>query len=319
MDRDLFLLDLERKPPLLDTLAASIDVENPWADSGINPDSKILFLGMGSSNFAAQIFAARLRTKGINASAELASSELLPPSASDLVVIPISASGSSVETCAALDQYLGKSHIVALTNAVDSELTRIGKATVDMRADVELGGIACRSFQHTLALLMALESQLLRSDLGQVTGVIRKSAIATSLLLDRRGEWLDHLDGLLTGGTGGVHAVAPARRLSSAQQGALMFREGPRIGGTASETGEWSHVDVYLTKTTDYRMLLFAGSTWEPQLFKWTSERGSRVISVGADLQGAAASLRFPHDDDDDVRLLTEIIVAELLAWKIWA
>ena len=50
--------------------------------------------------------------------------------------------------------------------------------------------------------------------------------------------------------------IAPAERIGTALQGALMVREGPRRGSDAGETGDWSHVDVYLTKTMDYRALL---------------------------------------------------------------
>ena len=113
--------------------------------------------------------------------------------------------------------------------------------------------------------------------------------------------------------------VAPARRLSSAQQSALMLREGPRLPAYACETGDWSHVDVYLTKTTDYRMLLLAGSPWEDDLLRWTAERGSTVVAVGADVQGAAFALRYPGDADDDVALLSEVLVPELLAADLWA
>ena len=318
MDRDHFLQDIERKPNLLEALADSLDRGNPWVGSGITRESQILILGMGSSNFAGQVFAARLRKHGIRAVAELASSDLLPPPSTDLVVIAVSASGSSIETLTALDAYLERSHVVALTNTSDSLIGQRAKVVIDMHAERELSGIACRSFQHTLAMLLSLETYLLEHDLDRVSSVIRKSADATGDLLVRRGEWLDELAAIIMSGTGGVHAVAPARRMSSAQQSALMFREGPRIAGTASETGEWSHVDVYLTKSTDYRMILFAGSIWEPQLFRRTGERGSKVISVGAELDGAAFNLRFANDDDDDVRLLSEVVVAELLAWKVW-
>ena len=30
-------------------------------------------------------------------------------------------------------------------------------------------------------------------------------------------------------------------------------------------------------------------------------------------------TVRYPHDDDDDVRLLTETLVAELVAAQAWA
>ena len=97
-----------------------------------------------------------------------------------------------------------------------------------------------------------------------------------------------------------------------------MLREGPRRAAIASETGEWSHVDVYLTKPLDYRMLLLPGSRYEDQLLQWTQERGSTVVSAGADIPGATASVRYLHDDDEDVRVLTELLVAELVAAELW-
>ncbi len=97
-----------------------------------------------------------------------------------------------------------------------------------------------------------------------------------------------------------------------------MLRECPRLPAVGCETGDWSHVDVYLTKTTDYRMLLLGGSRWEPQLLDWTGQRGTTVVAVGAEVPGASYTLRYPHDEDDDVRLLTETLVAELVAARAW-
>jgi hypothetical protein len=97
-----------------------------------------------------------------------------------------------------------------------------------------------------------------------------------------------------------------------------MLREGPRLPAAGCETGDWSHVDVYLTKTTDYRMLLLGGSRWEPQLLDWTGQRGTTVVAVGAQVPGATETLRYVHDDVDDVRLLTETLVGELLAAHAW-
>ena len=124
---------------------------------------------------------------------------------------------------------------------------------------------------------------------ADTAGLVRAAAEASADLLARRADWLPRLSELLLG-PDGTHVVAPARRLSSAHQAALMLREGPRRQAVGSETGDWSHVDVYLTKTTDYRLLLFAGSRWEDELLRWTSERGSTVVSVGAELPQAAMS-----------------------------
>ncbi|HVB45760.1 MAG TPA: hypothetical protein VNF47_24055 [Streptosporangiaceae bacterium] len=54
-----------------------------------------------------------------------------------------------------------------------------------------------------------------------------------------------------------------------------------RLPSVACETSDWSHVDVYLTKTLDYRMLLLGGSRWQGEPPRWTAERQSTVIAVG--------------------------------------
>jgi glucosamine--fructose-6-phosphate aminotransferase (isomerizing) len=66
-------------------------------------------------------------------------------------------------------------------------------------------------------------------------------------------------------------------------------------------------------------MLLLPGSAHEAELLRWTADRGSTVVSVGADVEGAVAVVRYPHDDVDEVRLLTETTVAELVAHRWWA
>jgi fructoselysine-6-P-deglycase FrlB-like protein len=315
MDPQLFAEDLAAKPQALTDLASWLAGSDPW---GVLPmASRFVLVGMGSSYYAASVAAARLRHQGVNAVAELASSELLPAPDGHTVVIAVSAGGGSRETVAAIESYLGHAPVVLLTNAPGSALAGRVEGVVDLHAGVEAGGVACRSFQHTLALLLALESRLARPALD-VVGLVERSAVAAADLLARRDEWLPEVRRLLVG-PHGTHVVAPARRLSSAQQSALMLREGPRVPAYACETGDWSHVDVYLTKTTDYRMLLLAGSPWQDELVRWTAERGSTVVAVGADVEGATMSLRYAGDEDDGVRLLSEVLVAELLAADLWA
>ena len=97
-----------------------------------------------------------------------------------------------------------------------------------------------------------------------------------------------------------------------------MLREGPRLPAIACETGDWSHIDVYLTKTTDCRMLLLPGSRWEPQLLDWCEQRGSTLVALGAEVPGAAYVLRYAGDDQDDVQLLSEALMCELIAQRAW-
>jgi len=73
---------------------------------------------------------------------------------------------------------------------------------------------------------------------------------------------------------------------------------------------------VYLTKTLEYRALLFAGSAWDDQALDWLLQRGSTVVSVGRDLDQAVFSLRYPGDGERIIAALAETVVAELVAWE---
>ena len=315
MNPDLFRADLQRKPEALTQLAAALRAGDPWSGSGIGAQSRIVMLGMGSSHYANAVAASRLRSRGVDAVAELASSDLLPQVRPGTVVVAVSASGGSAETLDAAARYAGRCPVVAMTNVEGSTITRDAVHVVDMLAGVEEGGVACRSFQHTLALWLDLEMRLVGSI--DAPAIVERSAQASADLLARREHWLPSFSAAAIGPQG-THLVAPVRRLSSAQQGALMLREAPRLPAVACETGDWSHVDVYLTKTTDYRLVLFAGSRWEPELLRWVAERGSTLVAVGGAVDGATTAVRFEGDDDDDVRLLTEVLVPELLAASLW-
>ncbi|MGH3638197.1 MAG: SIS domain-containing protein [Mycobacterium sp.] len=317
MKPDGFAADLYRKPEVLQRLAATLASGNPWADVVPPNVERVVLLGMGSSAYAGGVAAARMRARGLIASSELASSQLLPAWGAGTLVVATSASGGSVETLDALDRLPGGVSTVALTNTADSAITRRCDAVVELEAESEVGGVACRSYQHTLALLLALECHLAGTGTAALSSSVAAAADASAHLISTESSWLPELSDLLLG-PAGTHLAAPAHRFCSAQQGALMLREGPRLAAVGCETGDWSHVDVYLTKTTDYRLLVFAGSAWEPQLAEWTTARGSTVVGVGASVPGARYEVRYPGDSDDDVRLLTEVLVPELLAARAW-
>jgi fructoselysine-6-P-deglycase FrlB-like protein len=313
---DLLLADLERKPEALRDLATSLSLEDPWAPTDITARTRLVLLGMGSSHYANGVAAARLRSHGVDAVAELASSDLLPAPREGTIVVAVSASGGSTETLDAVDQYVGRCPVVAVTNVDDSPLVERAGSVVRMAAGPEVSGVACRSYQHTLALWLALEGRLVgRPD---VAAVVASAAVASADLLARRDAWLPGFVDLSVG-PDGTHFVAPARRLGSAQQAALMLRETPRLPAVGCETGDWSHVDVYLTKSTDYRLVLFAGSRWEPALLTWVRERNSTLVAVGGEVADAALEIRYAGDDVDDVRLLSEVLVAELAAASLWS
>lgn len=316
MNPHAFLADLERKPEALASLDAVLG-ERPWSSAITEPVDRVVLLGMGSSRYAADVAAARLRAAGVTAIAELASTDLLPRWGRGTLVVAISASGASRETLDALERLDPDATVVTLTNTPDSALAERASATVLLEAGTEEGGVACRSFQHTLALLLSLEAELLGRSPEGLRRHLAAAATATAHLLDTRATWVPAVSELLFG-PDGTHVVAPARRLSSARQSALMLREAPRVPAVACEAGDWAHVDVYLTKNTDYRLLSYAGSRWDAGILEWTRPRETAVVSVGGELDGAAFVVRYPGDDADDVRLLTETLVAEVVAAQTW-
>ena len=315
MDPQLFHMDLEATPSVLRALATSLRGESPWSEAISTPIRRIVLLGMGSSHFANSILALRLQAVGIPAYAALASADPLPAVTSDDLVISVSASGGSAETVAATKTYTGKCRIVAVTNSTDTVIEHLGDLHVPMQAQPEQGGVACRSFANTMGLHLNLLDAL--TGATSAPAAIEAAADAADDLLGRASEWVPTLSELLLG-PDGTAIVAPARRFSSAQQSALMLREGPRLPAIAAETGDWSHIDVYLTKTTDYRMLLLSGSPWEAQLMEWCTSRGSTVVCAGGDTSGATYALRYANDANDDARLMAEPLIAELIAARAW-
>lgn len=305
-----FLADLEAKPAFLRALAGAM-ADEQWP---IARGERLLLTGMGSSWFAADTIARRMRRSGVNAVAELASVEASFPAHPSLTVVAITASGSSKETLELLAAHQGTSRTVVLTNT--PSVAPPADHTMQMHAGEEVGGVACRSYSHTLATLLQLEHQLA----GSVPGLTKKlelAADAAESLLESRSSWLAAVSTALFG-QDGCWLLAPAERMGNALQGALMLREGPRHSADGCETGDWNHVDVYLTKSRDYRAVVFAGSRFDADAVTWMRERRSQFVVVGGHLPGAAMEVRYPGDDDPIVALLTEVLIAELIAADWW-
>ena len=97
-----------------------------------------------------------------------------------------------------------------------------------------------------------------------------------------------------------------------------MLREGPRLPADATETGDWLHVDVYLSKRPGYTALLFPGSRYDEGVLRYAQERAASVIAVGRPLEGAVQTIPIDGVDDGLTALLVETGVAELLAAELW-
>ena len=292
MNPDLFLADVlsapERLAVTLDAYAAKGGPLDAIPPAGLF--DRVVFVGMGSSRFAALTAATVLRSRGVAAWAEYASCPTPTPPAARTLTVGISASGTTPETVSALARHAGAATTVAITNVPGSEIEAHADIVLPLLTGTEEGGVACVSFQSTLAVLLLLCGRLSG---GDAVADLRPAVDLAASLREGRGAWLDDVatlvgDGELT------QLTAPSTRISSALQSALMLREGPRLNASAAETGDWLHVDVYLTKRPGYRTLLYRGSPYDDAVLEWARSRSSPVIAVGAPIEGAAAHVPLP-------------------------
>jgi len=270
---------------------------------------RVLMTGMGSSKYAADTAVARLRADRVDAFAELSSTGLPQPPAVDTTVLAISASGKSSETLDAADRHVGTSHVVAVTNVPGSPLAEAADEAIDVLAGPEEGGIACRSFLCTQAVLALM--------CEQPADLLRRAADACQDLIERRAEWVGRLADRVEGGMG-LWVSGPAERFGGVQQSALMLREAPRIVADACETGDWLHVDVYLSKRPGYTAVLFPGSRFDDGVMAYAKERRSSIVTVGRRLEITVQTIPLRGADDPLTALLTETAVCELAAAELW-
>lgn len=311
MDASQFRDDLSRIAEQYGRLADALDEPDPGAEfMARTKHDRVLIVGMGSSHYAAGRVARSARARGAAVAHDWASVVDLPPPASDLMVIAVSASGSSRELLSTAERYAGTGRLVAVTNTVDSPLAAMVDAISPLHAEVEVSGAACRTYRHTLVVL---ERLLGLTDRGQAADELKRAAAATLTLSGSAPSWLPSLSSVLNS-PDGSHLLAPAERFCSAQQSALMMRELPRRLSVACETGDWAHVDVYTSRTHDYRAAVFTGSPWDEQAVEWLQSRSARYAAIGGSLAGAEFELRFDGDHDERVRVLVETLPFELLA-----
>lgn len=301
-----FLVDILGEPEALERVVAAYGDQHLERMLG---RPRLLLIGMGSSGYAAGTAVAALRGGGLDAHAELASIGTPQPAAADTLAVMISASGGSGETLEALRRHSGASRVLAITNTPSSVLAAEADESLDVLAGPEPGGVACRSFACTQAVLALM--------CGAPADEIRMAAAAVAQLIEGRERWLPGLVEVAESSRG-VWVCGPAERFGSAQQSALMLREGPRIISDACETGDWLHVDVYLTKPPGYALLLLGGSRHDAEVAGWRRERDFRLVSVGREAAGADAAIRFDGADRRVVAAIAETVVAELLAAELW-
>ena len=306
-----FIDDLSNLPIVI----SSISQTKIWGKEAIEKNQFIYFVGMGSSYYAAQDIARQLRSNGYLAVAEIASAITPKSFPENSLVVAISASGNSVEVIRFLEDLPANTHSVALTREADSKITKLVKEVMLLPIKAETGSVSTWSYRATLIALFQLLEKL------GIAPSVKESCLGAQKqiqkLLDSKNQWLESFMNLTTSDNG-IWLMSPAERSGSALQGALMFREGPKVKADGCETGDWSHVDVYLTKSLDYKALMFTGSVWDQQAIEWLVNRNSSFGSIGSYSKGNIASINI-EDGNTLFKLLTELLIPELMSANLWS
>ena len=230
--------------------------------------SRIVFTGLGSSRYAALDAATTLRGAGRAAWVEFASADVATPAARDVVLIAISASGSTPETVAAAERHQAKGLVVAVTNRPESPLARAADVVLPLLAGIETSGVSSRTFLATTAVLALFR--------GQPVDALRPAVDGLERFIDGRAEWLLAAADLLDGAEA-IGVLAPAGSHGMAEQAALLVREGPRLRATAHEAADWLHTAIY-TALPGYRAVLLPGIEDEELLEGVITGRGGAVV-----------------------------------------
>jgi glucosamine--fructose-6-phosphate aminotransferase (isomerizing) len=308
--------DLMGGPAALAALLDTYEVVGGPLDAIADRPRRVAFVGLGSSRYAGLGAAAALRSAGIAAWAEYASTAAPTEPADDLTLVAVSASGTTGETVEAARRHRGRSRVVAVTNEPESALAGVADHVLPLLAGREGAGIATRTFRATVAVLGLLAGRWLADDRSIIPSG-RPAVAALGEVIQGHQAWLsaaadlfDHADA--------IDVIGDAADVSLVQQAALMFREAPRLPAEAHDTGDWLHTSVYLA-FPGHRALLFSGAATDADVVTAIRRRGGAVVVVGDPVDGATLTIPLPVEPDRLRRVLVGSVVAELLSAELWA
>jgi fructoselysine-6-P-deglycase FrlB-like protein len=297
---------------LLDAYRAPTD---PLAGVGVRP-SRVAFVGLGSSRYAAESVAAMLRSYGVAAWTEYASSAAPTEPGPDLALVAVSASGRTSETVEVARRHRGRSRVIAVTNDGGSPLADAADRVLPLMAGREDSGVATRTFRATVTVLALLAGRWL--DAAPDVASLGSTVAGLEALMASRHDWIEDAVALLDRAAS-IDVLGDAADAALVQQAALMFREAPRLPAEAHDTGDWLHTAVYLA-FPGHRAILYRGAATDEAVVRTIADRGGATIVVGGDpVAGAALHIPIPVVGHDRIaRTIVASVVAEYLAVELW-
>ncbi len=288
----------------------------------------LIFTGMGSSEIAPIAIMGKLIASGLQAELWEAG-ELLHyhlGACDDLkLVLAVSQSGESFETCGVAKAVRGKCALVAITNDERSFLARSAAISLPLQAGPE-STISTKTYSNSLAVLHLLAEALTRGRSDEQTARLEGVAREMEAYLETgRGDVsraAAHLDGVPF-----LYFLARGPSLAAARQAALTFSEGARLATCAMPGATFRHGPIELLGHEFAAVVLApAGRTWDLMLSLAleAAEAGSRIVlltdSVPTDVHPSIQILSIPDLGEDlfplNCCLPLELLMAEVAGRK---
>lgn len=322
--RPAFLDEVNQQPEVLEKVVGSygngLQERLRKAADLINSKSISVVAGMGSSSFAGEILSQRLNGAGLRAVTFDASElyhyqrEILND---DVVILAISQSGESAETCLVAEARSRSVPLICITNNEESRLGRMSDIVLPLFAGHE-EGTSSKTFVATIAVLHLLADTVLGEELlshNQANQLAKHMIELIRILKDETTEFL--------GQVGDFNSLVFTGRgpgLVTAMQGALITQEMTRIPAAGLSAGQFRHGPIEAAGSY-LLMVVFAPTGRTTQLLvklaQDTAEFGSPTWLITdtsvevAEAKGLFVS-RLPHVQEELSPFLS-IIAPEML------
>ena len=281
-----FSLDMLAQPAALTTLATSALPDLP---ADLSRFVRIIFTGMGSSDYATIPLELRLAERGLPVW-RLQTSRLLdtPGMLSDNTLLWItSQSGRSGEVVALLERLPRDRRItiVATTNDPDSPIAQAAAHVLRLHSGTE-ATVSCKSYLNTLAVLHRAGTRLCGESDARALDDIHRLAEALPERLARPSPVIRRLAETLQDHPGRRFALVGAGAdATTALTGALILKEAAKVPAEGYVGGAFRHGPMELAGP-DLAILLFGSGSYDAdaslaQLSRDLAGTGSSVVSVG--------------------------------------
>lgn len=198
---------------------------------------RVVFAGMGTSEFAPETILGALAEQGIDADTRDAGEWLHYPRTCHPLTVLISQSGESVETRLLAEQLRPATELAAITNDEASSLARMAGLVLPLAAGAETA-ISTKTYVNTLALLYLMARALAAPSVLEEALACLEQAAEAMRQIDRA--QVDLAAGMLADAAA-IHFVARGPALVAAKQAALTFMEGARLPTAAHAGGAFRH------------------------------------------------------------------------------